>query len=137
MRRVPPLWLAAALGGALGALARLGVTTAFPADPTDFQWATLAINVSGSFLLALLPAIALIRESTWLTVMAGPGVLGGYTTLSAYSEQTRALLASDQVLLAAVYVFGTLALCLIAVALASRVTTLTERWQFRVEGGDE
>jgi CrcB protein len=48
-------------------------------------------------------------------------VLGGFTTLSAYSEQTRTLLDHGQTGTAALYVVGTLAACLVAVTLAGRV----------------
>ena len=43
----PRLLLAVAVGGAVGALARWGLTEAWPADADGFPWATLAINVSG------------------------------------------------------------------------------------------
>ena len=52
--------------------------------------------------------------------MLGPGVLGGYTTFSATSEQSRALLDAGRAGLALAYVVGTLAACLAAVALVSR-----------------
>ena len=49
------------------------------------------------------------------------GVLGGFTTFSATSEQGRSLLADGDTLLAGGYLFGTLAACLVAVAVAGRV----------------
>jgi CrcB protein len=109
-----------ALGGAIGAVARWGLVTAFPSDADSFPWATFAINVSGSFVLALVPALAIIRRRRVLAAGLGPGVLGGFTTLSAYSEQTRALLEHGHTGTAAVYVVGTLAACLVAVAVAGR-----------------
>ena len=117
----PRLVVAVAVGGAIGALARWGLTEAFPTEPDAFPSATFAINVVGSFALALLPALPVVRRRQWLAAGIGPGVLGGFTTLSAYSEQTRALLDHGQTGTAALYLVGTLGACLVAVALASRV----------------
>ena len=133
----PRLLLVVAVGGALGALARWGLTEVFPADADDFPWATFAINVVGSFLLALLPAAAPIRRRRSLAVALGPGVLGGFTTLSAYSEQSRALLDAGRTGLAATYVVATLTACLAAVLTADRWSTARERQEFAAEGGDE
>jgi CrcB protein len=133
----PRLVAAVAVGGALGALARWGLTEAFPADADAFPWATFAINVAGSFVLALLPAFAVVRRQRLLAVAVGPGVLGGFTTLSAYSEQTRALLDHDRTGIAAVYLVGTLAACLVAVAVADHWSSARQREAFETEGGDE
>jgi len=116
----PRLLVAVAAGGAVGALARWGLTEAFPADPDAFPWATFAINVVGSFALALLLTREAVRRRRALAAGLGPGVLGGFTTLSAYSEQTRALLDHDRTGTAALYLVGTLAACLVAVAVAAR-----------------
>ncbi|GAB6985334.1 fluoride efflux transporter FluC [Nocardioides pyridinolyticus] len=113
------LLAAVAAGGAAGALARWGLTEAFPSDADAFPWATFAINVLGSLLLALLPAVAAVRRSRTLAAALGPGVLGGFTTLSAYSEQARALVDAGRVGVAGAYVVGTLAACLVAVAVVS------------------
>lgn len=134
---LPRLLVAVAVGGALGAVARWGLTEAFPADADAFPWSTFAINVVGSFLLALLPASALVRRRRDLAVALGPGVLGGFTTLSTYSEQTRALLDAGRTGVAMGYVLGTLAACLVAVAVADHWSSLLERRAFELEGGDE
>jgi fluoride exporter len=134
----PPRLLAAvAVGGALGAVARWALTEAFPAEADGFPWATFAINVVGSFALALLPAFGPVRRSRTLAVGLGPGVLGGFTTLSAYSEQSRALLDLGHTALASTYLLGTLAACLVAVLVADRWSTASERRLFADEGGDE
>lgn len=133
----PRLVLAVAAGGAVGALARWGLTEAWPAEADGFPWATFAINVVGSFLLALLPALAVARRHRVVAVALGPGVLGGFTTLSAYSEQARALLDAGRTGVALVYLLGTLAACLVAVAVADHWSTAVERSAFSAEGGDE
>jgi CrcB protein len=133
----PRLVAAVAAGGALGALARWGLTAGFPAARHEFPWAVFAINVVGSFVLALLPAFAAVRRRQELAVALGPGVLGGFTTLSTYSEQTRALLGAGATGIALLYAAGTLAACWGAVALAGRWTSAMQRRRFREEGGDE
>ena len=64
-------------------------------------------------------------------ILLGPGVLGGYTTFSATSEQGRALLADGRVGLALAYLLGSLAACLVAVnvvgLLAPRLPAEDER----------
>lgn len=116
----PRLLLAVAAGGAVGALARYGATSAVH-DGAGFPWTTFAINVSGSALLAALLLLPLARRSPVWAAALGPGVLGGYTTFSATSEQGRALLASGHTGLALAYLLGTLASCLLAATLVGRV----------------
>ena len=128
--------LAVAVGGAVGAVARAALTTAFPETADGFPWTTFAINVTGAFLLALLPASAAVRRSEVLPPLLGTGVLGGYTTLSAYSEQTRALLDLGRTGTALAYFVGTIAVCLVAVQLADRLSTRAERRTFDDEEGD-
>jgi fluoride exporter len=91
-------------------------------DGTGFPWTTFSINVSGSLVLALLPALPAVRRRAGLAVALGPGLCGGFTTLSACSEQTRALLASGHPTTAAAYGLGTLGACLLVVTLATRLT---------------
>lgn len=134
---LPRLLAAVAVGGALGALARWGLTEVFPARADEFPWAVFAINVVGSFALALLPAFAVVRRRRDLTAALGPGLLGGFTTLSAYSEQSRALLDAGRTGVAAVYLLGTCAACLLAVTLAGRWSSTAQRQAFADEGGDE
>lgn len=113
-----------ALGGALGAVGRWAATQTWTDASTDFPWTTFAINVSGSLVLALLPALVLLvaacaQRRELITLALGPGVLGGWTTFSAYSEQARALLDAGRPGVAGAYLAGTLAACLLAVALGS------------------
>lgn len=134
----PPwrLLAAVAAGGAAGALLRYLLGEQAP-DDGGFPWTTFGINVSGAFLLALLPAVSAVRRRQVLAVALGPGVLGGFTTLSTYAEQGRALLADGDVPLALGYLGGTLAACLVAVAVADHWSTVAARREFHDEGGDE
>jgi CrcB protein len=130
------LCLCVALGGAAGAVLRWSAGELVP-DGSGFAWTTFAINVSGSLLLALLPALSFVRRSRAWAVTLGPGVLGGFTTLSAYSEQTRALLADGRALTALAYVAGTLLACLAAVTVADALSAPARRDDPAAEGGDE
>lgn len=114
----PPLDLrllgAVVAGGAVGASLRYLLGVAVP-DGEGFPATTFTINVVGSALLALLPAVAWVRRSPARTAALGPGVLGGFTTLSAYAVQSRQLLADGDTGLAAAYVLGTVAACCLAI----------------------
>ena len=129
MRRPAPgaaTVVAVFVGGAAGGTLRWWLGDLFP-DPGGFPWTTFAINLTGSLTLALLPALAVVRRSPALAAGLGPGLLGGYTPLSTYAEQGRALLADGRAVLAAAYLLGTLAACLAAVVLAGRVIRETPR----------
>jgi CrcB protein len=130
------LLVAVALGGAVGAVLRWVLGELVP-DGSGFPWTTFAVNLSGSFGLALLPAMGGVRRSPLLIAGLGPGLLGGYTTLSAYADQTRTLLAAGRVPLAAAYAIGTLAACLVAAALANMFSSKPEQQRFGLSGGDE
>lgn len=134
-RPAPHLCVAVALGGACGGVLRWACGELVP-DGAGFPSTTFAINVTGSLLLALLPALAVVRRRRVVAVALGPGVLGGFTTLSAASEQTRALLDAGDSLVAAGYLLGTLAACLLAVALASRLSSRAQQARVDHEGGD-
>ena len=111
--------LAVSAGGAVGACLRWSAQQALPPSDGAFPWSTLFVNVSGSALLAALPALSYVVARPVLRAGLGSGVLGGYTTLSATSEEARALVASGHPALAAAYLVGTLAACLLAVALVA------------------
>ena len=72
--------LAVLLGGALGTALRLGVDALLPPP-----WSTLSVNVLGSFALGLLVAAVWPRAPRWLRAGLGSGVLGSFTTFSAFA----------------------------------------------------
>ncbi|MFC9332397.1 fluoride efflux transporter FluC [Arthrobacter sp. NPDC057009] len=79
------VWTAVAAGGLLGTELRYALGLLFPDRPGDLPWATLGINILGSFVLAALTTIWIARPRTafWLRAAVGPGVLGSFTTFSA------------------------------------------------------
>ena len=77
-----------ALGGALGASARhlLGMATLKAFGP-DYPYGTMAANVIGGFLMGILAGWLALKVSggTNLRLFLGVGLLGGFTTFSAFS----------------------------------------------------
>lgn len=128
--------LAVALGGAAGACLRHLLDVELPDSAGSFPWTTFGINVGGAFLLALLPASSAVRRHPVLPPFLGTGVLGGFTTLSAYSDQTRALMVSGHPGTAGLYLVGTFAVALAAVTVADHLSTVVARREFEAEEGD-
>ena len=98
-------YVAAALGGALGALARWGLGEALPHDGGGWPWATLVVNLTGCLVLGVLLALfARHPRHPWLRPFLGTGVLGGYTTFSTFSVDAVQLADAGRWPLAAGYV---------------------------------
>ncbi len=118
-----------ALGGALGAVARYGISGwVYDRMGETFPWGTVAVNVLGCLALG-----AVVR---WLQVSAVPpeirpfltiGLLGAFTTFSTFSYETVALLQEGQWLRAGLYVGGSVALGLIAMVAGMAVVTTVVR----------
>lgn len=109
-----------ALGGAVGAVARYGLTSAFPDPVGGFPWTTFAINVLGSFALGLLVAgIARRQAAAWLRPALGTGVLGGFTTFSAVAVAFHLLTVQDHVPTGVAYLAASVLAALGAAALGA------------------
>ena len=112
------------IGGGLGAVARHGINRAGLAllGP-GFPWWTLAVNVSGSFLIGLLAGLFGAWESGHnLRLFLTTGVLGGFTTFSAFSLDALAIWERGAFLQAGLYVLGSVILSLLAAAIGLMVT---------------
>jgi CrcB protein len=125
-----------AAGGALGALARWGLAVAVPRPPGGFPWATFTANVTGCLLIGLLMVFVV---EVWpprrlLRPFLGVGVLGGYTTFSAYALDALRLATEGHLALAGAYLLASIVAGLVAVwlavvvarALATRAVRLRE-----------
>jgi CrcB protein len=122
-------YVLAALGGALGALARWAAT-ALPSSPGGWPWATLLVNLTGCLLLGLLIAVVAVRlpEARWPRPFLAVGVLGGFTTFSAFAVEVVEQVDAGAALLAAAYVLASVVGGIGAVALGARAgQALTER----------
>ncbi|WP_344044172.1 CrcB family protein [Nocardioides panacihumi] len=106
-----------AVGGALGSLARWGLSEAFPHGPDELAWGTVIANVAGSLLLGLLMAFVLDvwSERRYVRPFLGVGVLGGFTTFSTYELDARGLFATGRPGLALAYLGGSVLAALLAV----------------------
>jgi CrcB protein len=99
-----------ALGGAIGSVLRYLLVAAIGAP-----WGVAAVNVLGSFAIGVLFVLLDARTGWQLFLMTG--LLGGFTTFSAFSLDTLKLIQAGQTGQAALYVLASVALSLIAVAL--------------------
>jgi CrcB protein len=111
--------LIVAAGGALGAVARYGVGVwtlrLFPT--TQWPWATLAVNVVGGLLMGLLAGWLAFRggaQSESLRLFAAVGVLGGFTTFSAFSLEAALMIERRQLAMAGGYVAASVVLSIAA-----------------------
>jgi CrcB protein len=108
------------LGGAFGSIARFWLSGVVAQRIGEtFPWGTLLINISGSFLIGLIAALAdpagkfLISPNARQFLLVG--VCGGYTTFSSFSLQTLNLARDGEWLSAGANILCSVALCLIAV----------------------
>ena len=105
-----------ALGGAIGASARyLTSVGAMRLIGPGFPWATLAVNVLGSFLMGVLVVVLAHKSGTRFAPFLMTGILGGFTTFSAFSLDALTLYERGQVGQAGLYVGTSVILSLFAI----------------------
>jgi CrcB protein len=104
-RRDPRLLAAIAVGGMVGASARYGVARWLVVRPGQFPWATFWTNVCGSFLLGVLLAVLLerARPHPYVRPFLATGILGAFTTMSAFQVETALLLRDGHPVAGVVY----------------------------------
>lgn len=110
------LWVAA--GGAIGSVARHLVNVAtHRIVGTEFPWATLSVNVVGSFAIGLLVELMALKLNVSNEVRAflTTGILGGFTTFSAFSLDFALLVERKSYAFAGAYVAGSVVISLLAV----------------------
>lgn len=100
-------------GGALGSIARYAVSILFAHLAICSHWATLAVNVIGSFLIGF--AIPLFSNGAHLFAVVG--FCGGFTTFSTFSSQALQLFQAGERLTAAAYVAASLVVSIAMVLL--------------------
>ncbi len=109
-----------AVAGAVGALARYGVEGLVSNRwPTAFPWGTFVVNVTGSFVLAVVFVATTERFTIdpWLRSTLTIGLLGAYTTFSTLSLESYRLIEDGSVGLALANTLGSVAAGLAAVYL--------------------
>lgn len=106
------------LGGACGSMLRYAVTLFCISLNISSNWATIAVNVVGSFLIGLF--MGLLEQGT-LMLFLTVGFCGGFTTFSTFSSQALTLLQSGQYFAGFAYILGSLILCLFFVWLGTHL----------------
>jgi fluoride exporter len=112
------IWVA--IGSALGGMARhwCGLTGVRLLGES-FPWSTLFVNVVGSFIIGLFATLTgpegRFLAGTTAREFVMIGVLGGFTTFSAFSLQTLSLMLDDRWTAAFLYIALSLLLCLLGV----------------------
>ena len=120
-------WLAVALGGALGSMARYALSTwIYQISSHKFPYATLTVNVLGSFVMGILFVViveraALPQEMRSLLMV---GFIGAFTTFSTFSLDALGLWQNGHLFMALIYILATVILCLIAISSAIWLTRL-------------
>lgn len=118
-------WLAIALGGALGAMGRYGVSTyLYPLLGNRFPLGTFAVNVLGSFIIGVCYVLIIEKEilaPQWRHVMM-TGFLGAFTTFSTFSLDALNLWQNGHGVTALIYVGISVLTCLLAVSAAAALT---------------
>ena len=118
--------LLVAIGGALGSMARygvgLGAARLFPAS--TWPWGTLTVNVLGGLAMGLLVGWLSLKAGVGqetVRVFAAVGVLGGFTTFSAFSLETALMIERRQFAMAGGYVAASVVLSIAALFLGLMV----------------
>ncbi|HXR25333.1 MAG TPA: fluoride efflux transporter CrcB [Candidatus Binataceae bacterium] len=112
------LWVA--IGGALGSMARYGVSGLVSAMAGGvFPYGTLVVNVTGAILIGFLATLS-GPESRFFIPAYGrlflmTGICGGYTTFSTFSLETSNLMRDGEWGAALANVGGSVILCLVAI----------------------
>ena len=88
-------------GGAIGSMARYWVWTVVSPRSGGFPWATMTVNLTGSFVLGLLVGLLAGRIGDVTRYLVFFGVLSGYTTFSTFSVDNVELLRVGETLPAA------------------------------------
>lgn len=109
-RPPPGVLLAIGAGGALGSVARYGLTLAAPTSAGGFPWATWGVNVSGALALGILATLVIERwpPTRYVRPFVGIGVCGGYTTWSTFMTDTTSLARDGHTAVMVGYVAATL-----------------------------
>ena len=104
-------------GGALGSIARYAVSMLFAYYAICSHWATMLVNVIGSFLIGLL--IPLLSNGAHLFAVVG--FCGGFTTFSTFSSQALQLFQTGERLSAMIYVTASVVVSIVIVLLGMYV----------------
>lgn len=108
--------LAVVVGGGLGSLARWWLAGALQPAGVAFSWGIFAVNILGGFLMGVVVELGALKLNLTpeLRAFLATGILGGFTTFSAFSLDSALLLQKGEYMLAAAYVIGSVVLSIAA-----------------------
>lgn len=113
--------LAIFIGGGLGSLSRYGISILLRAYSFNFPFATLLVNIIGSFILGFTVALfwnkAHLNETAKLAIAVG--FCGGLTTFSTFSWETFDLIKNGEFILAVIYALISVLTCVLAISLGA------------------
>jgi CrcB protein len=107
--------LQVALGGAIGSVARyfVNINAARLIGP-QFPWGTVIVNVVGSFLMGLIIVVLLHKDAMRFAPFLMTGILGGFTTFSAFSLDSWKIWSDYSIYVALLYALGTVIVSFLA-----------------------
>ncbi len=111
-------WLAVALGGALGSLVRYALSLWLATPAGQFPWATFTVNVLGCGIMGIFYGLIVVKQlwpGDWRPFLM-VGLLGGFTTFSAFALETFTLWQTAAYATALAYCLASFTLCVLAVA---------------------
>ena len=120
-------WFAVAIGGALGSIARYALSTyIFDISSHKFPYATLTVNVLGTFVMGILFVVIVERAAmpAEMRSLLMIGFVGAFTTFSTFSLDALGLWQNGHIFMSLVYMLATIILCLIAISSAIWLTRL-------------
>jgi CrcB protein len=114
-------YLLVGIGGALGSIGRYGAGVLVGRVwPSSFPLGTMLVNISGSLLMGLFIGYLARTTPAWQAdarLFVAVGVLGGFTTFSAFSLDAIALIERGEFWQASLYVLGSVAVAILALYL--------------------
>jgi CrcB protein len=110
----------AASGAVIGSSARYGVSLLIPStDSAHIPFATLAVNIIGALVIGICASIASVMESETRRTFLVTGILGGFTTFSAFAVETVQLAAHP--VQALIYIAATFVGAVVATHIGTKV----------------
>ncbi len=109
------------LGGSIGSMARYAASLLIKSK--SFPFATLSVNIIGSFIIGLVFAMSIKQEGisdNWKLFLT-TGICGGFTTFSAFSLENMGLLQSGKIGMAVIYICLSVVLGIVATFLGYRL----------------